>query len=184
MAKDVELKKTLNLPKTDFPMKAKLPEREPEQLAAWESAGLYRTHPKITRRRAAFRPARWAAIPDRRNPPRHRPEQSRERHDREVEDHGRVPCALRSGLGLPRAADRNEGRKGTRRQNHQSFGRRISPHVPRIRRRVCRESQTRFQAPRRLRPVGQALPHDGLRDEASIAGAFLDFSRRATSIAA
>ncbi|MGC2720901.1 MAG: isoleucine--tRNA ligase [Candidatus Acidiferrales bacterium] len=41
MAKDVELKKTLNLPKTDFPMKAKLPEREPEQLAAWESAGLY-----------------------------------------------------------------------------------------------------------------------------------------------
>ena len=29
MAKDVDLKKTLNLPKTDFPMKAKLPEREP-----------------------------------------------------------------------------------------------------------------------------------------------------------
>ncbi|MFZ3214807.1 MAG: isoleucine--tRNA ligase [Candidatus Acidiferrales bacterium] len=41
MAKLVDLKSTLNLPKTDFPMKAKLPEREPEQLAAWEAQGLY-----------------------------------------------------------------------------------------------------------------------------------------------
>jgi isoleucyl-tRNA synthetase len=42
MAKTVDLKSTLNLPKTDFPMKARLPEREPEQLAAWEQTGLYR----------------------------------------------------------------------------------------------------------------------------------------------
>ncbi|MGC1593941.1 MAG: class I tRNA ligase family protein, partial [Candidatus Acidiferrales bacterium] len=41
MAKLIDLKSTLNLPKTDFPMKAKLPEREPEQLAAWEATGLY-----------------------------------------------------------------------------------------------------------------------------------------------
>jgi isoleucyl-tRNA synthetase len=41
MAKPVDLKSTLNLPKTDFPMKAKLPEREPEQLARWEAQGLY-----------------------------------------------------------------------------------------------------------------------------------------------
>jgi isoleucyl-tRNA synthetase len=41
MAKPIDLKSTLNLPKTDFPMKAKLPEREPEQLAAWEGMGLY-----------------------------------------------------------------------------------------------------------------------------------------------
>jgi len=38
----MELKNTLNLPKTDFPMKAKLPEREPQQLGAWEAMGLYR----------------------------------------------------------------------------------------------------------------------------------------------
>ncbi|HEX4002368.1 MAG TPA: isoleucine--tRNA ligase [Candidatus Acidoferrales bacterium] len=42
MAKTIDLKSTLNLPKTDFPMKARLPEREPEQLAAWEGSGLYR----------------------------------------------------------------------------------------------------------------------------------------------
>ena len=34
------LKATLNLPKTDFPMKADLPRREPEMLAAWERNGL------------------------------------------------------------------------------------------------------------------------------------------------
>jgi isoleucyl-tRNA synthetase len=41
MAKTRDLKSTLNLPKTDFPMKAKLPEREPEQLAVWEKMALY-----------------------------------------------------------------------------------------------------------------------------------------------
>src|SRR5581483_6349793 len=32
---------TLNLPKTDFPMKGDLPKREPERLAFWEEIGLY-----------------------------------------------------------------------------------------------------------------------------------------------
>jgi isoleucyl-tRNA synthetase len=41
MTKTVEFKSTLNLPRTDFPMKAKLPEREPEQLAEWERSGIY-----------------------------------------------------------------------------------------------------------------------------------------------
>src|SRR5450432_2624458 len=34
-------KDTLNLPKSDFPMKADLVKREPERLAQWEGAGLY-----------------------------------------------------------------------------------------------------------------------------------------------
>jgi isoleucyl-tRNA synthetase len=41
MAKPFDLKSTLNLPRTEFPMKAKLPEREPVQLAAWEEMRLY-----------------------------------------------------------------------------------------------------------------------------------------------
>jgi isoleucyl-tRNA synthetase len=36
-----ELKATLNLPQTDFPMKANLPQSEPKRLAAWEQEGLY-----------------------------------------------------------------------------------------------------------------------------------------------
>jgi isoleucyl-tRNA synthetase len=50
MAKLLDLKSTLNLPRTDFPMKAQLPEREPEQLAAWDEMGLYR---RILESRAA-----------------------------------------------------------------------------------------------------------------------------------
>jgi isoleucyl-tRNA synthetase len=41
MAEPVELKKTLNLPKTDFPMKASLPQNEPKQLVAWQESRLY-----------------------------------------------------------------------------------------------------------------------------------------------
>src|SRR5438046_5032925 len=41
MPEPLELKKTLNLPKTDFPMKASLPQNEPKQLAAWQDANLY-----------------------------------------------------------------------------------------------------------------------------------------------
>ena len=41
MAEPLELKKTLNLPKTGFPMKASLPQNEPKQLEAWYSGHLY-----------------------------------------------------------------------------------------------------------------------------------------------
>jgi len=37
----LELKSTLNLPKTDFPMKANLPQNEPKMLAKWEQMRLY-----------------------------------------------------------------------------------------------------------------------------------------------
>ncbi|HEU5410081.1 MAG TPA: class I tRNA ligase family protein, partial [Candidatus Acidoferrales bacterium] len=41
MAKSIDLKSTINLPRTSFPMKAQLPEREPQQLAQWEADKLY-----------------------------------------------------------------------------------------------------------------------------------------------
>jgi isoleucyl-tRNA synthetase len=37
----MDYKSTLNLPKTDFPMRANLPEREPEILRQWDAQGLY-----------------------------------------------------------------------------------------------------------------------------------------------
>ena len=39
MAKDFN--DTLNLPKTDFPMRAGLPKREPEMQARWEREDVY-----------------------------------------------------------------------------------------------------------------------------------------------
>ncbi|HKV27458.1 MAG TPA: isoleucine--tRNA ligase [Candidatus Acidoferrales bacterium] len=41
MAKPLDLKSTINLPRTDFPMKAQLPQREPQQLAQWEAQNEY-----------------------------------------------------------------------------------------------------------------------------------------------
>ncbi len=37
----IDYKNTLNLPHTDFPMKANLPQREPEQLKKWNEADIY-----------------------------------------------------------------------------------------------------------------------------------------------
>lgn len=37
----INYKETINLPKTDFPMKADLPKREPQMLARWEEGRLY-----------------------------------------------------------------------------------------------------------------------------------------------
>ena len=45
----MDYKNTLNLPQTDFPMKAELVAREPERLKKWEAAGLYQ---KIQAQRA------------------------------------------------------------------------------------------------------------------------------------
>jgi isoleucyl-tRNA synthetase len=41
MPKTIDLKSTLNLPRTAFPMKANLPQNEPKQLAEWEEKKLY-----------------------------------------------------------------------------------------------------------------------------------------------
>ena len=38
---DRDYSQTLNLPKTDFPMRAKLPEREPEILKKWQEEDIY-----------------------------------------------------------------------------------------------------------------------------------------------
>jgi isoleucyl-tRNA synthetase len=49
MTAPLDLKKTVNLPCTDFPMKANLPTAEPKMLAHWNHDGLY---PKIRAARA------------------------------------------------------------------------------------------------------------------------------------
>ena len=46
-ALNVDLKKTVNLPKTEFPMKANLPTAEPKMLAKWEEDKLYHAIRKV-----------------------------------------------------------------------------------------------------------------------------------------
>ncbi len=50
----MEYKETLNLPKTDFPMKANLAQKEPEQLKKWGETGLYSKIREAARGRKAF----------------------------------------------------------------------------------------------------------------------------------
>ncbi len=49
-----DYRETLNMPKTDFPMKADLPRREPELLARWERAGFDAALRRRTRGRPPF----------------------------------------------------------------------------------------------------------------------------------
>lgn len=50
----MEFKETLNLPRTSFPMQAKLPEREPEILERWKSGDLYGRLQSLLSDRAPF----------------------------------------------------------------------------------------------------------------------------------
>ncbi len=50
----MDYKKTLNLPVTEFPMKANLAKREPEQLNAWEGTSLYQALRESSRGREPF----------------------------------------------------------------------------------------------------------------------------------
>ena len=71
--------------------------------------------------------------------------------------------ALRAGLGLPRPADRAEGRSPARPEKAADVRRRFPPRVPGLRREVRRHHARGLQAPRRLRPLGQPVPDDGAR---------------------
>lgn len=50
----VDYKSTVYLPRTDFPMKAGLPRREPEILERWEELDLYRRNRQAAEGREKF----------------------------------------------------------------------------------------------------------------------------------
>lgn len=49
-----DYKETLNLPRTDFPMRGNLAKREPERLARWEAMGLYRRMQEVQKGRPKY----------------------------------------------------------------------------------------------------------------------------------
>ncbi len=54
MAKENKYKDSLNLPKTDFPMRGNLPQREPQQLKQWQADNIYQQLRKKTAGRPRF----------------------------------------------------------------------------------------------------------------------------------
>ena len=133
---------TLFLPKTDFPMRAGLPQKEPEILARWQKLDLYGRLRAAGQGPAAIRAPRRAALRQRQHPYRPRAQQDPQgRGDAQPAD-ARLRFQLRAGLGLPRPADRMEDRGGELpRQGQAEAGflqsrgaGRIPPRVPRLRR--------------------------------------------------
>ncbi len=70
----MDYNKTINLPKTDFPMRAGLPKREPEMLKRWQDMDLYHELLKEERGQAPVRPSRRPSVLQRHAPHGPRPE--------------------------------------------------------------------------------------------------------------
>ena len=109
----MDYKQTLNLPATDFPMKANLVQKEPEMLEGWEEMDLYASSASLPWPQALYSPRR-PPLRQRPYPHGHRLQQNPEGHHHQVQTDGRVRRALCSGLGLPRPAHRTSRWKGTR----------------------------------------------------------------------
>ena len=84
----MDYKETLNLPRTDFPMKADLPRREPEILKRWAEMDLYGRLQGPEPGRAPVHPARRPPLRQRPHPPGPRPEQDPQGHHRQVQADG------------------------------------------------------------------------------------------------
>ena len=158
-----EWKDTVNLPRTDFPMRANLPTTEPQVLARWEADGLY------ARIREARRGAPSFVLHD--GPPYANGDihigtaLNKILKDFIVKSRTMAGLrrALRPRLGLPRPADRAEGRPRAGAEEGADERRRLPPGLPRLRRPVRRPDAGGLQAPRRPRRLGRALPDDELR---------------------
>ncbi len=70
----MDLKSTINLPKTGFPMKANLPQNEPKMLERWEQMDLYQRI-RQARKGKKVHPARRPALHQRTYPSGHGDEQ-------------------------------------------------------------------------------------------------------------
>ena len=103
MSSAPELKATLTLPQTAFPMKANLPQNEPLRLARWAALRLYDELRKAGRGPPCLPAPRRPSLRQRSHPPGPRPQQGPQGFRRQVENHGRLRRSLRSRLSTATA---------------------------------------------------------------------------------
>ena len=157
-----EWKDTVNLPRTDFPMKASLPRTEPEALARWAAMDLYG---KIQAKRRGLPKFVLHDGPPYANGNIHMGtalNKIAEGFRRQVAIDGRLRRAVRARIRLSRAADRAAGGPRARREEARDVGRRFLPRVPRVRRAVRGHDERAVSAARHSRQLGGPLPDDGL----------------------
>jgi hypothetical protein len=109
-------------------------------------------------RPAGIRSSRWTAVCEWGDPHRARGQQDLEGHHRQVAGPRRVRRALCPGLGLSRLAHRAPGGEGEGPRGSRD-GRALLPRgLPGLRARAGGPAAGGFQAPRRARRLGSALP--------------------------
>ena len=161
---------TLFLPQTEFPMRAGLPQKEPELLERWQKLDLYKRLREAAKGRDEVRAARRPALRQRQHPHRPRAQQDPEgRGDAQPAD-ARLRLQLRAGLGLPRPADRMEDRGRELPLQEQAEAEPVRPRgddrvpqgMPRLCRALARRAARGVQAARRRGRLGSSLHDDEL----------------------
>ena len=161
-----DYRSTVFLPKTEFPMKAGLPQKEPGILAKWQAADLYKQLRESRARREKF------ILHD--GPPYangdmhigHALNHILKDMVVRTQDAARQGRAVRAWLGLSRPTDRMEGR-GTVSQEEAKQGRgprgRVSRRMPCLCPALGQCAARTVEAPRHQRRLGQAVSDDGFR---------------------
>ena len=129
----MDYKQTINLPQTDFPMKADLARREPDVQKFWEEQRIYAEAARGRERPPDVHSPRRSAVRERRDSSRPRDQQGAEGHRRQVAHARRLRRAVRARLGLPRPADRASDREDARQGSEGARAARIPPGVSRVR---------------------------------------------------
>ena len=150
-------KDTCNLPRTAFSMKANLQTTEPETVARWDAMDLYGKIRGARKGAHEVPAARRAAVRQRRDPHGPRAQQDSQGPRRQVAQHARLRRAVHPRLGLPRPADRAEGRPRARPEEEADEHGGLPPRLPGLRRKVRRHPAPRLQAARRPRHLGRSV---------------------------
>ncbi len=154
-------KDTLNLPATDFSDAGG--RRPPRTRTARPLGGVrpLRAHSRRTRRPSHVHSPRRTTLRQRQHPHGSRPEQDPQGHRRPLPHDARLRRPLRARVGLPRAADRAQGRPRAGQAKGGDVGPRDPRRVPRLRGSLRRDPARRVPAARRPRHLVRAVPHDG-----------------------
>ena len=158
-----EWKDTVNLPRTDFPMKANLPTSEPETLARWAAMDLYG---KIRERRKG---APKFVLHD--GPPYANGNIHMGTALNKILKELVVKSRSMAGFDAPYVVGYDchglpielQGRSRARREEARDVGRRLLPRLPRVRGALRRHDDRAVPAARHPRHVGRAVPDDELQ---------------------
>jgi hypothetical protein len=161
-AETPDYKDTLNLPKTDFPMRAGLPKREPDWLARWEKIGVY----DRLREKEGRAPFTLHDGPPYANGNLHIGHAlNKTIKDIIVRSHQMLGHDSRYVPAGTATACRSSGRSSSSTARRAGQGRRrrggVPPGMPPLRRALDRRPARGVQAPRRHRQLGRSLPDDG-----------------------